>query len=94
VSAVLYVLPALLLLAALLCGRYPGERLLVAAAAAVRRWARRAGGSLPRPRLIDPVSLPRGGALLAVALAGRAPPRVGRATSAWLHRRRRFEKGA
>jgi uncharacterized protein len=74
VSALFYLLPALLLLAALLLGRYPGERLLLAMAArrrpplpgASRRPSTRLAFHLPR--------LPRGGALLGAALAGRAPP--------------------
>jgi hypothetical protein len=72
-SAVLYLLPALLLLAPLVLGRYPGERLL--RAVIDRPRCRRAPGKPPRPRHIALLaSVPRGGALLASALAGRAPP--------------------
>jgi hypothetical protein len=72
-SALFYLLPALLLLGALLLGRYLGERLLLAAARRPRRPVRAARTALRRgrPRL---ASLPRGSALLAAALAGRAPP--------------------
>jgi hypothetical protein len=68
----LTMLPALLLAVALFAGRYPGERL-------IERWAR----SRPRPRAmisralapeLPSPTLLRGGRLIAVALAGRAPP--------------------
>jgi len=68
----LTMLPALLLAAALFAGRYPGERL-------IERWAR----SRPRVRAalarslapeLPSTTLLRGGRLIAVALAGRAPP--------------------
>ena len=68
----LYLAPALLLLAALACGRYPGERLLDAL---VRGWAPVPREAEPAPRRLLPIrSFPRGGALLALALAGRGPP--------------------
>lgn len=68
----LYLAPALLLLAALVCGRYPGERLLDAF---VRSWAPVLGrGGEPAARLLPIRSFPRGGVLLAMALAGRGPP--------------------
>ncbi len=73
-SALLYLLPALLFALALLCGRYPGERLLLSIA------SRRRPAAPPVPPVAAPApplrlrSLPRGGALLAAALAGRAPP--------------------
>jgi periplasmic copper chaperone A len=74
VTALFYLLPALLLLATLLLGRYPGERLLLAVAARRRRPARVAANQ-PSSRLgFDRPRLPRGGALLGAALAGRAPP--------------------
>ncbi|HEY2716637.1 MAG TPA: YcnI family protein, partial [Solirubrobacterales bacterium] len=73
-SALFYLLPALLLLATLLLGHYPGERLLLAAAAR-RRPPARAATHRPSSRLgSDRRRLPRGGALLGAALAGRAPP--------------------
>jgi hypothetical protein len=71
-SGALMALPALLLAVALLGGNYPGERLL-------RRWGSRRSRprmrcglppALPRPA----AAMPRGGSLIASALAGRAPP--------------------
>ncbi|HVY77510.1 MAG TPA: hypothetical protein VG898_03290 [Solirubrobacterales bacterium] len=71
----LALVPLLLLLGSLLCGRYPGietivrisERLL--AAASIRRASRRP----PRPRS-PRVQAIRGGLLLALGLAQRPPP--------------------
>lgn len=71
-AALLYLLPALLILLPLLCGRYPGERLLRAISARPLRLA--PAPPAPRRRFHLPVPLPRGGSLLASALAGRAPP--------------------
>jgi hypothetical protein len=68
----LTMLPALLLAVALFAGRYPGERL-------IERWARsrpRVRATIARalaPQSPSPTLL-RGGRLIAVALAGRAPP--------------------
>lgn len=73
VASLLYLAPALLLLAALACGYYPGERLLVAVTRSAPPTHRRAGDPPPRP-LLPPRSTPRGGVLLALALAGRGPP--------------------
>jgi hypothetical protein len=73
-AALLYLLPALLLLAPLVLGRYPGERLLRAAVDGLRR-RRRPGEPHRLRQLASLAPLPRGGALLASALAGRAPPR-------------------
>lgn len=69
----LYLAPALLLLAALGLGHYPGERLLDAI---FRGWAPAlAREAEPATRRLPPArSFPRGGALLAMALAGRGPP--------------------
>lgn len=69
----LYLAPAILLLAALACGRYPGQRLVAALA---RAWhpLRRSEGREPTRSLAPPRSSPRGGVLLAMALAGRGPP--------------------
>jgi hypothetical protein len=73
-EATLYLLPALLLLAVLAARRYPGERALLAMMRQQRpcsRWihadeiARQS-----RPRAL----VPRGGALIAFALAVRPPP--------------------
>ena len=72
-EALAYLAPVMLLLALLALGRYPGEdayachlgrgsRGPVARVPRVRRWRG------PGP------ALPRGGALLAAGLAGRAPP--------------------
>jgi hypothetical protein len=73
VSGLLYLAPALLLLIALACGHYPGERLLEAVARPRRPVICRKGR--PRLRLLAaPRSSPRGGVLLALALAGRGPP--------------------
>jgi hypothetical protein len=77
VSAIFYALPALALLAALLLGRYPGERLILAAAARSRRRRRRAAHTAPGRPFLASIATPRGGDLLARALAGRAPPRAG-----------------
>jgi hypothetical protein len=69
----LYLAPAILLLAALAFGHYPGERLLEAVA---RVWhpVLRRRRSLPTRPLAPPRFSPRGGVLLAMALAGRGPP--------------------
>lgn len=72
-GAVLCLAPALLLGAALCLRRYPGERLLLT----LRRR-----GTCPRPRAaasllagVSPATwLPRGGLLMAFALAVRPPP--------------------
>lgn len=76
VEGALYLLPALLLAGALLLGRRPCERLLVAMH---RRRAFRSGklrSAKPGLRLAHPTEsfFPRGGRLIAAALAGRAPP--------------------
>ena len=78
-----YALPAAALLVALLLGHYPGERLLLAAAGR-RRRARRVAVAVPPSRhlLFVRRHLPRGGALLGAALAGRAPPSARRAAFA------------
>lgn len=73
-EALLYLVPALLLLASLLLGRYPGERLRLSLGRP-RRLARPAR-PLPARRPASFAPLPRGGALLGMALAGRAPPAV------------------
>ena len=68
----LYLSPALILLGALACDRYPGERLLAAFARARHLVPRLHGRPPPGPLLRRP--FPRGGVLLAMALAGRGPP--------------------
>jgi hypothetical protein len=83
VTFLYYALPAAALLVALLLGHYPGERLLLAAAGR-RRRPRRVGVAVPPSRHLPFVRrhLPRGGALLGAALAGRAPPSARRAAFA------------
>lgn len=69
-------IPLLLLLVALLLGRYPGCEAALRLAERIASWTRAAAtraGNLARPRL--PVSHgARGGLLLAFSLSGRAPP--------------------
>jgi hypothetical protein len=69
----LFMLPALALAAALLLKRYPGERAIerLRTAWSAPRHAR--VGAVPRPR---PRPRPHrcGGRLIAISLAGRAPP--------------------
>lgn len=69
-SVLAYLGPAALMFVSLWLGHYPGERLLVSCA---RRRERRRAAALVPLRLATP-RLPRGGDLLATALAGRAPP--------------------
>jgi hypothetical protein len=69
----LYLAPAVLLLTALAFGHYPGERLLDAVARAWHPVLRCEPGPTARPHA-PPRSSPRGGVLLAMALAGRGPP--------------------
>jgi hypothetical protein len=71
-EGLLYLLPALVLVVALLIKRYPGERLL-AQLAARRARPRRRARPLPAARRIE-LPVPHGGRLIAVSLAGRAPP--------------------
>lgn len=73
-EALAYLAPPLTILALLAFGRYPG-----AVAFERRLRARRAASPRPRsrsaqPRVVPALPLPRGGALLAAGLAGRAPP--------------------
>jgi hypothetical protein len=70
-EGMLYLLPALLLLLVLVAGRYPGERLIRALCA---RRARRARVRVPAPLRRVELPVPHGGRLIAVSLAGRAPP--------------------
>jgi hypothetical protein len=76
VEGALYLLPALLLAVVLLAGRRPGERLIVALHR--RRVRRGQRGSTSTPGLVPAhpteFALPRGGRLIAAALAGRASP--------------------
>jgi hypothetical protein len=74
-TVLFYALPLLVLLVALLLGRYPGERLILAVATRRRRRRRRLVRLGSRRALLGSTKVPRGGDLLARALAGRAPPR-------------------
>ncbi len=76
IDGLLCVAPALLLALALLGRRYPGERLLLAALAGrSRHRRRRAQPSARRPsRGRGDGRVPRGGLLIAFALAVRPPP--------------------
>jgi hypothetical protein len=71
---ILYLLPACLLGVVLVSGRYPGESTL-------KRLRESLSGRSPRPVSSQrppehPTELLRGGRLIAVSLAGRAPPPV------------------
>jgi len=68
-EALAFVAPAMVVFATLSLGRYPGERLLLR-----RPRVRRRRPSRELPKLHSWVRVPRGGALLGTALAGRAPP--------------------
>ena len=70
-SALAYLCPFLVLIAFLLAGRYPGERLIVGKASATRRQRTQVS---PARWISFAAPRPRGGCLLALALAGRAPP--------------------
>jgi hypothetical protein len=73
-SALLAIAPLLFLVAALLCGRYPGAEVLDR----LRSGRRPHPASRSAPRVRLPVrhrpARPRGAALIAFSLAGRAPP--------------------
>jgi hypothetical protein len=74
-TGVLHLAPALVLLLPLLAGRYVGEERLAALVETVDARAPRAAARLaPRLPRAPRVVAPRGGRLLAAALAGRAPP--------------------
>ncbi len=73
-AALAYLAPALVLFALLLLGRYPGEDAYRSRLAPARRVAH-LRPALLLPRRVTRSRLPRGGALLGAALAGRAPPR-------------------
>jgi hypothetical protein len=68
-------IPLLLLVALLLCGRYPGHRVAMRLAeriSSLRRVATAADdGRGPRPQSVQPI---RGGLLIAFGLAQRPPP--------------------
>jgi hypothetical protein len=74
-AAVAYLAPALLILLPLLSGRYPGDEALARIAARRSRPARRRPQRAQPPRRRRTAALlPRGGRLVAFALAGRGPP--------------------
>ena len=77
-SGLLHLAPALLLLAALVARRYPAERRIVRLASRARRRFRpRRARRRPIGRVRAPLrARPTGGAVLAFALAGRAPPHL------------------
>ena len=77
-----YLGPAALLLLLLGLGRYPGERHLLSRTRPARP---RATSGLREPTLRAYVLIPRGGALLASALAGRAPPLSTDSESLFIH---------
>lgn len=70
----LYLLPAIALALFLFLGRYPGERTLRRLRRALASPRSRPASS-PLPR-VHAAELFRGGRLLAVSLAGRAPPPI------------------
>jgi hypothetical protein len=74
VSAILFLLPALALIVALLARRYPGERLLVAFSGRRRKRRPRPRPSTARLTRRAPVEVVRGGLLLGRSLAVRPPP--------------------
>ncbi len=74
-SFALAIAPLLILLAALLCGRYPAETVIRRLAGERPRWRPEGDHDLPQPhRGFPPRLMPRGSQLIARALAGRAPP--------------------
>ena len=72
-EAFAYLAPALLLGLPLLAGRYPGERPLARALSRRRPPPRRAPLCAPPAARVFALT-PRGGRLVATALAGRGPP--------------------
>jgi hypothetical protein len=72
-SDVLCLAPALLIAATLLLRRYPGERLLTALVARRCNGRKRRAGGVASPSR-PAARVPRGGLLIACALAVRPPP--------------------
>lgn len=69
------VVPLLVLLAFLLCGRYPGCEAIVRFSERLARLRRpRGSGAVQRQLLRSRSFAPSGGLLLALSLSGRAPP--------------------
>jgi hypothetical protein len=85
IDVLLLLAPALVLLCALLAGAYPGERRIASLAARRppprRRQHRALGTCRPRPA----PQLPRGGRLVAAAIAARPPPRGWRCATTSIH---------
>lgn len=76
-TGVLSLLPAIALATVLLTRRYPGEGVITRLRARTGRRARRTRPATPTTAPARPCTdIPRGGRLIAVALAGRAPPRA------------------
>jgi hypothetical protein len=75
-TGALLLAPAVVLLAPLIAGRYPGERRLrhLVARRAARGAAGRRAVSVPLPRRRPRSVGPRGARVLAAALAERGPP--------------------
>jgi hypothetical protein len=73
VMGLMYLLPALVLAVLLRGGRYPGERAIERLRAARAPRPRRRVAVMSCPRWC-PRAQRRGGRLIAVSLAGRAPP--------------------
>jgi hypothetical protein len=76
-TVLLLLLPAIVAFALLALRRYPGERLIEQARASRRPRRSRVAITLHALPALPRVLVPRGGALLAGRLAGRAPPRTG-----------------
>ncbi len=74
-DGLMYLLPALVLAVVMLGRRYPGERVIERLREARATRPRARAVSAPRPRQ-SPRTHRRGGRLIAVSLAGRAPPHV------------------
>lgn len=76
VDLLLHALPPLLLLLALVIGRYPGCEAIVRLSERIAAWARPRfeGSGRGRPAHRLPSLARGGGLLLALSLSGRAPP--------------------
>jgi hypothetical protein len=78
VTVLLLLLPAAALFAVLLLGRYPGEDVLDTARRLRRGLVKPSAAALLVPSLVPirrpPGGLPRGGRLVAAAIAARPPP--------------------
>jgi hypothetical protein len=80
-SDVLLAAPVLVFALPLLAGHYVGEEQLARLAAAFQRAPRRPAGTIAPPARRSENRLPRGGRLIAAALAVRPPPVVARLTA-------------